>query len=110
MDLLPIASNTDIATRAPQMAVLLPLGSFEATRPVRSIVLNTVGLCSALALANEPDRASTVGGSVIHHGQRLTSRRLRDRIRNLSRDIPRDARHSGLADLRHTAIRVFSAA
>ena len=68
---------------------------------VRSTVLNEVGLCSALALACEPDRALNVGAAVIGHGRQLTSRRIHDRIRNLARDIPADTRQSGLADFRH---------
>ncbi|QOC89657.1 hypothetical protein ID554_15315 [Micromonospora craniellae] len=73
---------------------------------IRSTVLNTVGLCSALALADDPDRALTVGTTVIRHGRELTSRRIQDRIRNISRDISPDIRHSGLADFRHTVTRV----
>lgn len=77
---------------------------------VRSTVLNQIGLCSALALADEPDQAITVGAAVIHHGQQMGSRRVRDRVRNLSRDIPPDTLHSGLADFRHAVTRVFPAA
>ncbi|MEU8023664.1 helix-turn-helix transcriptional regulator [Micromonospora haikouensis] len=77
---------------------------------VRSTVLNQIGLCSALALADEPDQAITVGAAVIHHGQQMTSRRVRDRVRILSRDIPPDTLHSGLADFRHAVTRVFPAA
>jgi tetratricopeptide (TPR) repeat protein len=68
---------------------------------VRSAVLNEVGLCSALVLAGEPDRALDVGAAVIAHGRQLTSRRVQDRIRNLARDIPADTRHSGLSAFRH---------
>ncbi|MTK05400.1 helix-turn-helix transcriptional regulator [Micromonospora sp. CP22] len=77
---------------------------------VRSTVLNKIGLCSALALAGEPDQAVAVGTDVIHHERHLTSRRVRDRVRNLSRDIPADTRHSGLADFRHAITRIPSAA
>ncbi|WBB82480.1 helix-turn-helix domain-containing protein [Micromonospora sp. WMMD882] len=77
---------------------------------VRSTVLNTVGLCSALALAGEPDRAITVGSTVIRQAQRLTSRRVRDRVRNLARDISPDIHHSGMADFRHTVLRLSEAA
>src|SRR5947209_9865932 len=59
---------------------------------VRSTVLNEVGLCSALTLAGEPDRALDIGVAVIDHGRQLTSRRVQDRIRNLARDIPADTR------------------
>lgn len=76
---------------------------------VRSTVLNKIGLCSALALAGEPDQAVTVGTAGIQMGQELSSRRVRDRVRNLSRDIPQDTRHSGLADLRHIVTRTFPA-
>ncbi|WP_233513836.1 helix-turn-helix transcriptional regulator [Micromonospora craterilacus] len=76
---------------------------------VRSTVLNTVGLCSALALADDPGRTITVGASVIHQGRQLTSRRVQDRICYLSRDIPPDTRHSGLADFRHTVTRLAAA-
>ncbi|MBQ1051842.1 hypothetical protein KBX50_25690 [Micromonospora sp. C51] len=77
---------------------------------VRSTVLNKIGLCSALALAGEPDQAIAVGTDVIHHERQLTSRRVRDRVRNLSRDIPADTRHSGLADFRHNITRLPPAA
>jgi transcriptional regulator with XRE-family HTH domain len=78
---------------------------------VRSTVLNEVGLCSALALAGEFDRVVEMGATVIAHGRQLTSRRIQDRIRNLTRDIPADARHSDLSDFRHhlSQIRVTAA-
>jgi tetratricopeptide (TPR) repeat protein len=76
------------------------IGAF-ARQNIRSTVLNEVGLCSALVLAGEPDRAVAVGASAIHHGRALTSVRIQDRIRNLTRDIPADTRRSDLADFRH---------
>jgi hypothetical protein len=83
-------------------AVAWTLHAIDAFGPqnVRSTVLNEVGLCSALTLAGEPDRALDVGAVVVAHGRGLTSRRVQDRIRNLTRDIPADTRHSGLADFR----------
>jgi tetratricopeptide (TPR) repeat protein len=77
---------------------------------IRSTVLNEVGLCSALVLAGEPDRALTVGASMIQHGRALTSMRIQDRIRNLTRDIPADTRRNDLADFRHTVAHLQLAA
>ncbi|MGC5020365.1 XRE family transcriptional regulator [Micromonospora sp. DT47] len=54
---------------------------------VRSTVLNEVGLCSALFLADEPRQAMAIGGRVIRHAGKLTSRRTVDRVRNLRRDL-----------------------
>jgi len=65
---------------------------------VRSTVLNKVGLCSALFLADEPDKAMSVGVNVIEHARHLTSRRVLERVRNIERDIGRHARRS---DVRH---------
>ncbi|MEU4244247.1 hypothetical protein [Actinoplanes sp. NPDC026619] len=67
---------------------------------VRSTVLNEVGLCSALALAGDDDKALAVGAAVVERGRELGSQRVHDRIQNLARDIPEDTRHSGLADFR----------
>ena len=54
---------------------------------VRSNVLNQVGLCSAYFLVNDPEHALVVGDRVVQHAQRLTSRRVLDRVRNLRRDL-----------------------
>jgi tetratricopeptide (TPR) repeat protein len=67
---------------------------------VRSTVLNQVGLCSALALAGDEDKALAVGTAVAERGRDLGSQRVHDRIHNLARDIPADTHHSGLADFR----------
>jgi tetratricopeptide (TPR) repeat protein len=68
---------------------------------VRSTVLNQIGLCSALALAGDDDKALTVGTAVVERSRDLGSQRIHDRIHNLARDIPEDTRHSGLAAFRH---------
>lgn len=67
---------------------------------VRSTVLNQIGLCSALALAGDEDKALEVGTAVAEHGRYLGSQRVHDRIHNLARDIPADTHNSGLADFR----------
>ncbi|MEV0726345.1 XRE family transcriptional regulator [Micromonospora purpureochromogenes] len=54
---------------------------------IRSTVLNEVGLCSALFLADEPQQALAVGRRVIERAGKLTSRRTVDRVRNLRRDL-----------------------
>ncbi|MEU2612147.1 XRE family transcriptional regulator [Micromonospora sp. NPDC007271] len=54
---------------------------------VRSTVLNEVGLCSAMFLAEEPQQAVALGCRVIEHARKLTSRRTVDRVRNLRRDL-----------------------
>ncbi|MGF1654674.1 MAG: hypothetical protein ACFCUP_15315 [Actinomycetales bacterium] len=54
---------------------------------VRSTVLNEVGLCSALFLAGEPDRAVSVGAGVLDKSEQLTSWRVVDRIANVRRDL-----------------------
>lgn len=68
------------------------IGAFGAQN-VRSTVLNEVGLCSALFLADEPEQALTVGKRVRDQATQLTSRRIIDRIANLHRDL---GRHQGL--------------
>jgi tetratricopeptide (TPR) repeat protein len=65
---------------------------------VRSTVLNEVGLCSALFLADEPEQALTVGARVRDQATRLTSRRIVDRIANLRRDLERHQRLPGVAE------------
>ncbi|MGC5054595.1 helix-turn-helix domain-containing protein [Micromonospora sp. DT48] len=54
---------------------------------VRSSVLNQIGLCSAMFLAGEPDRALTIGATVLDHTDQLASARIIDRIHNLRRDL-----------------------
>jgi len=73
---------------------------------VRSTVLNKVGLCSALFLAGEPDKAISVGVNVIEHARRLTSRRVLERVRNIERDVGRHARRSDVRDFSHDLTRV----
>lgn len=63
----------------------------------RSRVLNEVGLCSALFLANEPAEALSVGTGAISRASQLTSRRVVDRIRDLRRDIADRGRRSDVA-------------
>lgn len=54
---------------------------------VRSTVLNEVGLCSALFLADEPERALVVGVHIVEQAQSMSSKRVIDRIVNLRRDL-----------------------
>ncbi|WP_232234161.1 XRE family transcriptional regulator [Micromonospora chokoriensis] len=56
---------------------------------VRSTVLNEVGLCSALFLADEPEQALAVGARVLKQAQAMSSRRVIDRVINLRRDLVR---------------------
>lgn len=67
----------------------------------RSRVLNEVGLCSALALAGDTQQAIEVGAGVLAQSRQLTSRRVHDRIRNLTRDLPTHPRDSSITDFRH---------
>jgi transcriptional regulator with XRE-family HTH domain len=53
----------------------------------RSTVLNEVGLCGALFLADQPERAVTVGEQALVHARHLTSQRTFDRILNLRLDL-----------------------
>ncbi|GAA3251148.1 hypothetical protein ACFO1B_43740 [Dactylosporangium siamense] len=53
---------------------------------VRSMVLNEVGLISALFLAGEPEHAVALGERMLMPANRLTSRRVTDRVTNLRRD------------------------
>ncbi|WP_415858550.1 XRE family transcriptional regulator [Micromonospora rifamycinica] len=59
------------------------------TANVRSTVLNEVGLCSALFLADEPERAVAVGARVMEQARGISSRRVLDRVVNLRRDLVR---------------------
>ncbi|MCM0673223.1 XRE family transcriptional regulator [Micromonospora phytophila] len=65
---------------------------------VRSALLNKIGLCSALFLADEPQRALPVGAHVVKHAGRLSSRRVIDRVRNLRRDLAQHHRNPEVAD------------
>lgn len=65
---------------------------------VRSTVLNEVGLCSAWSLAGQPDQALAVGRVVIERAAQLTSARVSERIRNLSRDLAPHSDRSDVAD------------
>ncbi|MEU8422921.1 hypothetical protein AB0C15_18800 [Micromonospora sp. NPDC048835] len=56
---------------------------------VRSTVLNEVGLCSALFLADEPEQALAVGARVLKQAKAMSSRRVIDRVVNLRRDLVR---------------------
>ncbi|WP_405092617.1 XRE family transcriptional regulator [Micromonospora sp. NBC_01392] len=68
---------------------------------VRSMVLNEVGLCSALFLAGEPERAVVVGARVVEQSGALTSRRVTDRVVNLRRDLKRHRRLPAVAEFEH---------
>ncbi|MET8263966.1 XRE family transcriptional regulator [Micromonospora arida] len=63
---------------------------------VRSTVLNEVGLCSALFLADEPEQALAVGAQVLERSQEMSSKRVVDRVVNLRRDL---ARHRELPEV-----------
>jgi hypothetical protein len=58
---------------------------------LRSTVLNEIGLCSALFLADEPERAVEVGQTLLGHAGQVHSARVVERIRNLRRDFGRHA-------------------
>jgi hypothetical protein len=60
---------------------------------VRSTVLNEVGLCSALFLADEPEEGLTARERMLTQAGQVSSRRVTDRIINLQRDL---TRHVGL--------------
>ncbi len=63
---------------------------------IRSMVLNEVGLCSALFLTDEPERAVAVGTRVVEQSRALSSSRVVDRVVNLRRDL---GRHRHLPDV-----------
>ncbi|MET8088560.1 XRE family transcriptional regulator [Micromonospora sp. NPDC005220] len=63
---------------------------------VRSTLLNEVGLCSALFLADEPEQALAVGARVLKQERAMSSRRVLDRVVNLRRDL---ARHRELPEV-----------
>ncbi|GIJ19810.1 helix-turn-helix domain-containing protein [Micromonospora lutea] len=70
-------------------AVRFVTDAIDAFRPgnVRSSMLNEVGLCSALFLADEPEQALTVGHRVLRRAQSIRSARVIDRVANLRRDL-----------------------
>jgi hypothetical protein len=63
---------------------------------IRSLILNEVGLCSALLLAGEPEEALNVGRRVQDRATRVSSQRVVDRIANLRRDL---SRHRGTPEI-----------
>ncbi|MGC5306650.1 helix-turn-helix domain-containing protein [Micromonospora zamorensis] len=63
---------------------------------VRSTVLNEVGLCSALFLADEPEQALALGARVLKQARTMSSKRVDDRVANLRRDL---ARHRQLPEV-----------
>jgi hypothetical protein len=67
---------------------------------VRSSVLNQIGLCSAMFLAGEPDRALTIGATVLDHTDQLASARVIDRIHNLRRDLNHHAGRPAVQEFR----------
>lgn len=69
---------------------------------VRSTVLNEVGLCSALFLADEPEQALAVGTRVLEQTQSMTSRRVIDRVVNLRRDLVRHRELPEVAEFERT--------
>jgi len=73
---------------------------------VRSTVLNEVGLCSALFLADEPEQALVVGRGVLTHAERLSSSRVIDRIVNLRRDLTRHRTRRDVAAFERALTRI----
>ena len=69
---------------------------------VRSMVLNEVGLCSALFLTDEPERAVAVGTRVVEQSRALSSSRVVDRVINLRRDLGRHRHLPVVAELERT--------
>ena len=69
---------------------------------VRSMVLNEAGLCSALFLADEPERAVTVGVRVVEQSRALSSSRVVDRVVNLRRDLGRHRHLPVVAEFERT--------
>ena len=77
---------------------------------VRSMVLNEVGLCSAFFLADEPERAVTVGMRVVEQSRALSSSRVVDRVVNLRRDLGRHRHLPVVAEFERTLIARAAAA
>ncbi|WP_320068639.1 helix-turn-helix transcriptional regulator [Micromonospora sp. RTGN7] len=69
---------------------------------VRSTLLNEVGLCSALFLADQPEQALTVGTRVLHQARAMNSRRVIDRVGNLRRDLARHRKLPAVAEFEHS--------
>jgi hypothetical protein len=65
---------------------------------IRSSVLNEVGLCSALFLADDPAAGIEAGNRVIEHADQLNSQRVVDRIHNLRRDLTNHLHRPDVAD------------
>lgn len=76
------------------------IDSFEPEM-TRSSILNQVGLCSALFLAGEPETALNVGQRLPGHARNLASKRIGDRIMNLSRDATQHSNQSDVMDFAH---------
>ena len=76
---------------------------------VRSSVLNEVGLCSALFLADEPEQALEVGRRVLDQVQSISSARVIDRVSNLHRDLTRHRELPAVAEFSQklAALRVW---
>ncbi|MBB5866698.1 tetratricopeptide (TPR) repeat protein [Allocatelliglobosispora scoriae] len=68
---------------------------------IRSIVLNQVGLCSALLLADDPDQALSTGADLLTKAARVSSRRVWERIHNLRRDFGPHHRRADVAAFGH---------
>lgn len=66
---------------------------------LRSTVLNEIGLCSALFLADEPEQAIEVGHALLGHAGQVKSARVVERIRNLRRDVGRHMRDARVREL-----------
>lgn len=69
---------------------------------VRSRVLNEIGLCSALFLADAPDEAVDAGARVIEHARQVASARVVDRLRGIQRDLAAHDDDSTVADFART--------
>lgn len=69
---------------------------------VRSTVLNEVGLCSALFLADEPEQALLVGRRLQEQTTQVSSQRVTDRIANLRRDLARHRELPAVAEFAHS--------
>lgn len=83
------------------------IGAF-GPRNARSSVLNEVGLCSALFLADEPEQAVLVGTRVIEQARDMASPRIFDRLRNVRHDLARHEAVPEVADFSHTLATVGS--
>lgn len=68
---------------------------------IRSVVLNGVGLCSALFLAGERQEALKVGAGVMKQAGQISSPRVLDRLRNIRRDLMRCREAPDVKDFAH---------